>query len=78
VPADLRAGVGERAQIALEPPGKRVVDDGGDRDPAQGRVDALPGLDAHLVDEGQRALDLHARAPAPAGTPAPHLVSKIT
>ena len=64
---DLDAGIGERRKVALEAPGKRIVDDGHDRDLAQRRIDALAGLEAGLVDEGQRPLDLHRRSPR-AGT----------
>ena len=50
-------------QVALEASGERIVDDGGDRDLAQRRIDPLAGLAAHLVDERQRALDVHGPLP---------------
>ena len=56
---DPGAGVGERLEVALEAAGERIVDDRGDRDLAQRRLDALPGLFRDFLDEGQRALDVH-------------------
>jgi hypothetical protein len=68
VPADLGAGIGQPGKVALEAPGKRIVEDGHDRDLAQRRIDRLAGFDAGFVDEGQRPLDPHRRSPRD-GTP---------
>jgi hypothetical protein len=64
VASDLDAGLGQRAQVALEAPGKRVLDDRGDGDLSERRADLLSRLDRHFVEECQRAPDLHRFSPA--------------
>jgi len=63
LPADLLARLGQRAEVALEPAGIGIVDDGSDRDFAQRRIDGLPSLGCNLVAKRKRALDLYHHLP---------------